>query len=518
MIIQHNIPAINAHRQLGINNSALSKNLEKLSSGYRINRAADDAAGLAISEKMRAQITGLNRAVLNAQDGASLIQSAEGALQEVHGMLNRMVELATQSANGTIQADDRQKIEAEVEALKEEIDRISKATNFNGIQLLDGSLGGKNVKNIDIKGLTGATATTSVATKATSDVTIGDPSALVGGNKASYSITLADGSSYSFDFTVSADGSKILSKDGTEYGITAGAATEAEVGAALLSEINKVGALTSKFDVVFDGTDTLTFTAKEGGSTGATIAAMGENIAGTINGITPVVVPGLDETKGFAFTQFTGGNIDAATFSVNGVKFVVADSAANAALVTDKSVNVIVAGTTTADYASVAQQISAKTGLKVDNIAQDGTTATVNLVFHSEGPKGLTMQVGDTADDFNKITVKVDDMSSTGIGIRDISMATQESAAAALTKIKAAIGKVSENRGNLGALQNRLEHTINNLNVTSENMTAAESRIRDVDMAKEMMQFTKNNVLSQAAQAMLAQANQQPQQVLQLLR
>ncbi len=140
MIVQHNIMAINSHRQLGINNSNLQRNLEKLSSGYRINKAADDAAGLAISEKMRAQITALDRAVLNAKDGSSLIQTAEGALQEVHGMLNRMVELAEQSANGTIQADDRQKIESELEALKGEIDRISKATNFNGIKLLDGSL------------------------------------------------------------------------------------------------------------------------------------------------------------------------------------------------------------------------------------------------------------------------------------------------------------------------------------------------------------------------------------------
>ena len=164
MIVQHNIMAINAHRQLGVNNKALANNLEKLSSGYRINKAADDAAGLAISEKMRAQITAIDRAVLNAQDGASLIQTAEGALTEVHSMLNRMVELATQSANGTIQADDRQKIESEVNALKDEIDRISKATNFNGINVLDGSLGkGDRIANsgntgfktgVTLKGLT----------------------------------------------------------------------------------------------------------------------------------------------------------------------------------------------------------------------------------------------------------------------------------------------------------------------------------------------------------------------------
>ena len=275
MVIQHNIMSINSHRQLTVNNSSLSKNLEKLSSGYRINRAADDAAGLAISQKMRAQITGLDRAVLNAQDGSSLIQTAEGALTEVHSMLNRMVELATESANGTIQTSDRDKIQSEVEALNSEIDRISKATNFNGLNLLDGSL---------------------------------------------------------------------------------------------------------------------------------------------------------------------------------------------------------------------------------------------------SGTKGLEMQVGDTSASFNQVKVTVSDMSSTSLQINDINLSTQDGAKTALDKINVAIGKVSTTRGDLGALQNRLEHTINNLGVTSENMTAAESRVRDVDMAKEMMAFTKNNVLAQAAQSMLAQANQQPQQVLQLLR
>ncbi len=273
MIIQHNVMSINSHRQLTVNNGNLSKNLEKLSSGYRINRAADDAAGLAISQKMRAQITGLDRAVLNAQDGSSLIQTAEGALTEVHSMLNRMVELATESANGTIQTSDRAKIQAEVNALTSEIDRISQATNFNGLNLLDGSL---------------------------------------------------------------------------------------------------------------------------------------------------------------------------------------------------------------------------STGLK--------------------------MQVGDTNDTFNMVSVTVSNMNSASLGVQSLSVSTQTDSAAALQKIKDAIGKVSTTRGDLGALQNRLEHTIQNLGVASENMTAAESRVRDVDMAKEMMAFTKNNVLSQAAQSMLAQANQQPQQVLQLLR
>lgn len=276
MRIQHNITALNSYKNLTNNNNTVGKNLEKLSSGYRINRAGDDAAGLAISEKMRAQITGLETASKNASDGISLIQTAEGALTEVHSMLNRMVELAQQSANGTYDNSvDRKNLQAELDSLTSEIDRISEGTNFNGTTLLKG-----------------------------------------------------------------------------------------------------------------------------------------------------------------------------------------------------------------------------------------GDMAT----------KGLTLQIGDTSDSFNQLNVKIADMSSNGLGIDGLKIDTQTDAQAAVKKIKDAINTVSDTRGKLGAAQNRLEHTINNLSVTSENMTAAESRIRDVDMAKEMMSYTKNNILVQASQAMLAQANQVPQGVLQLLK
>ncbi len=406
MIIQHNIMAINSHRQLTINNNNLARNLEKLSSGYRINRAADDAAGLAISEKMRAQITGLDRAILNAKDGASLIQTAEGALTEVHSMLNRMVELATQSANGTIQTDDRQKIESELTALKGEIDRISKATNFNGINLLDGSLGGAVVGNLQ----SGQTITGGI-------------------------INWASGAT--------------IQTHATSNTITATATTNSIV----LSYYNTDGVMTTA----------------------------------TVN-IDPAAVPpnalffNLDGSAATAPVAGGSAQIDLTSVGL-GQLTLTFDSA------------------TTATLGSIATDLAAL----VNGAAPSGSV-------------GLTMQVGDTADTFNKITVLVDNMSSQGIGIADISMLTQDEASAALDAVRSAIEQVSVNRGNLGALQNRLDHTINNLGVTSENMTAAESRIRDVDMAKEMMAFTKNNVLSQAAQAMLAQANQQPQQVLQLLR
>ena len=275
MRIQHNIAALNSYRQLGNNNSAVSKNLEKLSSGYRINRAGDDAAGLAISEKMRAQITGLETAQKNANDGISLVQTAEGALTEVHSMLNRMVELAEQSANGTYDnAVDRANLQKEVDALLSEIDRIGDSTNFNGTKLLNGSL---------------------------------------------------------------------------------------------------------------------------------------------------------------------------------------------------------------------ASSV-------------------------------MTLQIGDTADRFNQLTFNIAAMKAEGLSIKDLKIDSATAAASAVASIKDAINAVSTTRGQLGAIQNRLEHTINNLGATAENMTAAESRIRDVDMADEMMAYTKNNILVQAAQSMLAQANQQPQGVLQLLQ
>ncbi|HJD45225.1 MAG TPA: flagellin [Candidatus Mediterraneibacter norfolkensis] len=273
MRIQHNISALNSYRNLTTNNSALSKNLEKLSSGYAINRAGDDAAGLAISEKMRAQITGLETAQKNANDAISLVQTAEGALTEVHSMLNRMVELAVQSANGTYQDDvDRDNIQAEVDSLLSEINRISESTNFNGINLLDGSY-------------------------------------------------------------------------------------------------------------------------------------------------------------------------------------------------TDQ-----------------------------------------------------TLQIGDTSDSFNQLTVSINGTSAVSLGIDGLDVSNQANASAAVQTIRDAINSVSSIRGNLGAIQNRLEHTINNLSVQTENITAAESRIRDVDMANEMMAYTKNNILVQSAQAMLAQANTIPQGVLQLLQ
>ena len=556
MIVQHNIMAINSHRQLGINNTNLAKNLEKLSSGYRINRAADDAAGLAISEKMRAQITGLNRAVMNAEDGKSLIQTAEGALQEVHSMLNRMVELATQSANGTIQADDRQKIEAEVTALKEEIDRISQSTNFNGIKLLDGSLSNNAPKDVTVQGVK-VSETPAVA--GAYGYTFADIEDLNVGDQLDFTVSLNNGESYTMRFEVTEDGESLRSlDDGTIFKLDTEATASGDAGiieAETIADMVETQLAKTEFANDFivgvdaPGSAVLNLTNRVAGTKAPQITG----ISRTVNNAPAVQVAQIamsaadddaymspaDDVRTIREGSFTIfevqdnlTNEDEAIFTVNGEKFVLVhaedlgDGDAYADYVAElrnRGVNIInvstEGGETSADLTEddlihIAADINHKTGLAM-RVNEDGNGIIV------QAPKvgnGLTMQVGDTNDAWNKITVSVDDMSSAGLGISNISMATQEAAANALEKINKAIEKVSVNRGNLGALQNRLEYTINNLNVTSENMTAAESRIRDVDMAKEMMQFTKNNVLSQAAQAMLAQANMQPQNVLQLLR
>lgn len=401
MRIQHNIAALNSYRNLTGNNNAVSKNLEKLSSGYRINRAGDDAAGLAISEKMRAQITGLNTAQKNAQDGVSLVQTAEGALTEVHSMLNRMVELADQSANGTYDnAVDRANLQKEIASLKDEIDRIADSTNFNGINLLDGSL---------------STSTTATLKGATT------------GTKAAVDLK--------FTFADQFNGKDI--KVNLANAAAAGDKIEATVAA--------------------DGTITLK----------------------------------MDATK-------------------------------------DHSASAIKEALANAKLDDVAQEDRAKMSslLASATVTGAGTTGLANgddfaekagTVTPAKG-KSLTLQIGDTSKDFNQMAVSVGDMHGEALGIADIDISTQVGAQTAVDKIKSAINSVSSTRGDLGAIQNRLEHTINNLSVTSENMTAAESRIRDVDMANEMMAYTKNNILVQSSQAMLAQANQLPQGVLQLLQ
>ena len=490
MRIQHNIAALNSYRNLTGNNSAVSKNLEKLSSGYRINRAGDDAAGLAISEKMRAQITGLNTAQKNAQDGVSLVQTAEGALTEVHSMLNRMVELADQSANGTYDnAVDRANLQKEIKSLKDEINRIADSTNFNGINLLDGSLSTTKLdfgKTLTVGGANSATV--NAATGTTSAVTVG-----VGGNGTAEKLTVEY-----------ADENGTLHKVEVDY---TSANTAPNNDAAILKALNS-SELSSVFDIKSDGNGAFTLTSKVAGENGAKLIDISTTDTTPTAVKAGAVTVGKNETvtlKGGA-QNIVAGN----SFVLNGKTYEFVKDAATKP--TAEGATSILIGKTDAETIANLNKILEDAGIKA-------TSNTNDLVFETtKNGSGLTLQIGDTSADFNQMTVSVGDMHADALGIADVDISTQAGAKAAVDKIKAAINSVSSTRGDLGAIQNRLEHTINNLSVTAENMTAAESRIRDVDMANEMMAYTKNNILVQSSQAMLAQANQIPQGVLQLLQ
>ena len=412
MRIQHNIMAMNAYRNYTNNTSALSKNLEKLSSGYKINRAGDDAAGLAISEKMRAQITGLETAQKNAKDGISLVQTAEGALTEVHDMLNRMVELADQSANGTYDNEvDRANLEKEFTQLKSEIDRIADYSNFNGIKLLDGSLA---------DGFKLDTMTTKIAGSAT-------------------------GTKCGVDLAIQA-----------ETVMDGGTAQNATFKLAKASAASKVGVNVTK-----SGTVTIS----------------------------------LLDTKSYSAAEIQELLAKATTGTASGSK------ASDAIMEAVKNAKVSGNGTTKATGSGTATGFAKGSGAATQD----------------EG-SSLTLQIGDTSDKYNQLDVSIKDMHIATLGLTDATIADQDGAKKAVDAIKKAINTVSSVRGDLGATQNRLDHTINNLSVMEENIQDAESTIRDTDVAEEMMSYTKNNILVQSAQAMLAQANQVPQGVLQLLQ
>lgn len=390
MIINHNIAALNTYNRLSANNTQTSKSLEKLSSGLRINRAGDDAAGLAISEKMRGQIRGLDQAQRNAQDSISLIQTAEGALTETHSILQRMRELAVQASNDTNTTSDRDEIQKEINQLTDEIDRIANTTEFNTQKLLEGS---KQGLRDEIKGKITLQLNTQAATVTVDLSAVADTSALTVTGTIVITRTKTGSVTSSSNYTI-----------GDPNGVG-------------VSNANITGAALSALSV---GTATLKVTGLED-------LEVGESIT-------------------ISFRKYEAAETDAS--------------------------------------------------------------------------KSLSMQIG--ANSGQNILVGINSMKAVDIGVRNgsdaLDVSSSQNATAAITSINNAIELVSAERSKLGATQNRLEHTISNLGASSENLSAAESRIRDVDMAKEMMNFQKNNILSQAAQAMLAQANQQPQGVLQLLR
>ena len=501
MVVRSNIMAVNSQRQLGMNNNQVSKALEKLSSGYRINRAGDDASGLAISEKMKSQIKGLDTASLNAQDGISVVQTAEGALTEVHNMLNRMTELATRSANG-INADlNRESLQQEVDKLKEEIDRISESTNFNGIKLLDGSMatgvGSTKVQS----GLAGAAMSSVSATG-------GAVQSQAASTYKSTGLTASDSSTVSIKY-MNAQGSI----NTITVSVTDGTKLDAEVQAAI--KANK----DFKDQTLTLGTGTIGFAMKDKGETHMKILEITQTVNDVAVSPTETTVGAVTVGQNEVFEIDTTKVTDASKknyFEIDGQKFQIVKDGNEADLGYTALYTQDGTATTKDAVSRIASQLREKgfdvktdsTGLKLNFSKGDGSAAS----------GGLTLQIGDTADHYNKINVGVKDMSCKGLGIASLDISTRPGAADAIDTIRNAIDKVSEQRGVLGATQNRLEYTINNLDTASENLQSANSRIRDTDMAKMMMEYTKVNVLTQSAQAMLAQANQQPQSVLQLLQ
>ena len=519
MVVQHNMSAMNANRMLSGVASAQSKSTEKLSSGYRINRAADDAAGLSISEKMRSQIRGLNQASTNAQDGISLIQTAEGALNEQHSILQRMRELAVQASNGTETNDDREAVQNEIEQLQSELTRISDTTEFNTMKLLDGSQSGSKVQaSVSKSAVTGATTKNAEVQQVNTSVdTVAE---LTKGSSVTYSVTVLDknNNTSTASVTITNNNSKLTDQDGNELGSAADAdkATEEETAAAIAKALSNTS-LGDKFDIVANAGKKITLTTKDASDAANSVLISVNGAAGKLAAANPTGSEAYT-TINAAIGSYDGtGNIEDKIFTVNGEKFAYVDDPSK--LGDDyKDVNYVQVETAGAvkagDAKAMAALISAKTGI---NATVNGTGVDLKPSSKATG-KGIELQIG--ANEGQTMSFTLDDMSADalGVGVGKVDLSKQESAKTATTTIDAAIKKVSAARGRMGAVQNRLEHTISNLDTASENMQTAESRIRDTDMAEEMVNYSKNNILAQAGQSMLAQANQSNQGVLTLLQ
>ena len=517
MIINHNMNALNAHRNMNVNNTAAGKSMEKLSSGLRINRAGDDAAGLAISEKMRGQIRGLTQASRNASDGISMIQTAEGALSETQNILQRMRELSVQSSNDTNTSEDRASIQKEIEQLTEEIDRIGNNTEFNTQSLLKGD-GSTKLEASELK--------IGTLEKGKDMETV----------EASATIKVTNAG----DFKVSISGQEFTLK--TTGGTTA-ADNAKQVEKQLKEAIDKSDLLRGQFTVTNNGED-VTIAAVKGGSfeggkgsisvnnNNATIQVNNTNVAhgnisskigetkeATASSVTIDFKGMKDKIDDLYGTGITIGNTqiefyDASEGQYSGdavgvdINSVTTDKQLVSAII--KQAGNKIEGATIAVGGADSDKLVISSTTK-------GANSTVNV---EDGAKNegfeATFQVG--ANSNQTISISIGDMRAEALGVKNVDLKTAEGSQEATATIQAAIEKVSTERAGLGAVQNRLEYTISNLDNTTENLTSAESTLRDVDMAKEMMTFSKNNILNQAAQAMLAQANQQPQNVLSLLR
>ena len=459
MVVQHNMQAANASRMLNITAGQQAKSTEKLSSGYRINRAADDAAGLSISEKMRKQIRGLDQASTNAQDGVSAVQTAEGALTEVHSMLQRMNELSVQASNGTNSQTDRDAIQSEIEQLTTEIDRVAETTKFNETYLLKGD---------------DNAATKEVYMKA---------------HDAGLKGTLTDGETTG-TFKVAAgalDAGKSVTIGGKNYTIGA-TLDETKKLAADQKTVNKAKVTVNGVEYTSDGTD-----LKDAGGTALDTDQIKAGDTVSYNGTT---LTAMKDDDGDGIDDSDSSVISAA----KAVELMTAELTAANNIGATKTAATIQAGTYAKD-----------TGVTFE-ITKGKADAAQQLSFN--------LHVGSDADMTNKINVNIETMNSAYLGIQGLNVSDDSGKAAtyAIDAIADALQKVSDQRSSLGAIQNRLEHTIDNLDNVVENTTSAESRIRDTDMADEMVKYSKNNILQQAGQSMLAQANQSTQGVLSLLQ
>ena len=504
MVVQHNMQAANANRMLNVTTSAQSKSTEKLSSGYRINRAADDAAGLTISEKMRKQIRGLDQASTNAQDGVSSVQTAEGALTEVHSMLQRMNELATQAANGTNSKDsDRQAIQDEIDQLTTEIDRVSETTKFNETYLLKGEAGTKtiNMKAHDA-GLKGTLTDNGdgTATFVMDTLNAGDKVSIGGKN---YTI---GGTSDDLDSAFGKNGLDIdtkhqdISVNGTTYKYY-DATVQTKDGQAI-----KAGYYSADPSTLADQ-KAATATGVDGKDT-ADLAALKTNATAgsTITVGTKTVTLMKDDGKKGGTASDGIDDTDTTVISKKKAYELASKELLKANQIGDTK------GSAKVGVGNTATAIDLTNGTGTFQI-QTGSAEVANSLAFS-------LHVGADADMTNKIQVNIDAMDSASLGIKGLNVKDDSGndATYAVDAISDAISKVSSQRSSLGAVQNRLEHTINNLDNVVENTTTAESRIRDTDMAEEMVNYRKNNILAQAGQSMLAQANQSNQGVLSLLQ
>ncbi len=547
MVVQHNLNAINANNKMNINVSGTKKATEKLSSGYQINRAGDNAAGLAISEKMRSQIRGLSQATKNANDGISLIQTAEGGLNETHSILQRMRELAVQSANGTYQDDtDREAIQLEVDALKSEIDRIASSTEYNGMKLLDGSLGGsKAVTEFGAKygavstaatDLVGATITSNIAgvkvTTAYAASGKGGENALWSADGKTLTMNLVAGETYTQKDIDNLIANATQSKNGGQT------QAPSEISIKLANGVmtaSKAG----------DTDDTVAGLRATGSNSADVIKLVGDKMSGAHGSSDQVTFTA--NSYGKAYDTGMASKITISTDVAAGkenVEVTKAAKPADAAAGTSATAAEIKLHLSTGktytekDIENILKEAGYDYSVKLEDTTNTDGDADGKIYFNVKGDaevaitdgagvgkdsvpnngKGLTFQIGANGVEDQRVTLNVNDMSSSAIGVANADVSTQDSANAAIDMVDAAVKTVSMQRAGLGALQNRLEYTVNNLTTTNENLTAAESQIRDTDMATEMINYTKNNILQQASQAMLAQANQQPQAILQLLQ